>query len=83
MQAVRRVGKCQGSYKCINQSGSFLSTEQQANKSKFNNNGGMKICHSCGSFAKSIDCRARKLVEFIEEESAVYVYHIGQHTIKA
>ena len=80
MQAVRRVGKCQGSYKCVNQSCSFLSTEQQANKSKFNNYGGMKICHSCGSFAKSTDCPARKLVEFIEEESAVYVYHIGQHT---
>ena len=82
MQAVRRVGKCQGSYKCVNQSCSFLSTEQQENKSKFNNYGGMKICHSCGSFAKSTDCPARKLVDFIEEESAVYVYHIGQHTCK-
>ena len=80
LNSIRRVGKCQGSYKCQNPSCSFLSTQGEENVSKFNNYAGLKTCHSCGNFAKPTDCPARKLVEFIENEAAVYVYHIGTHT---
>ena len=77
---IRRVGKCRGSYKCINSDCSFVSTQNRHNTSKFNNFAGLKICHSCGKFAHKSVCNARKLIDFDENEGIVYVYHIGVHT---
>ena len=77
---IRRVGKCTGSYICPNPNCSYLSTEGERNRIKFNFTSGIRVCHSCGCCACSIECYARKLIEFHEEERFVYVYHIGDHS---
>ena len=77
---IRRVGKCTGSYICPNPKCSYLSTEGERNRTKFNFTLGIRVCHSCSCCACSIECYARKLIEIYEEEGFVYVYHIGDHS---
>ena len=76
---IRKVGTCLGSWECVNDNCSFLSTEGNRNWWHFEYKNGTRCCYSCGSFASQIPCGARKLVQFSFGSKIAQVYHIGSH----
>ena len=79
LNGIRKVGTCLGSWECVNDNCSFLSTEGNRNWWHFEYKNGTRCCYSCGSFASQIPCGARKLVQFSFGSEIAQVYHIGSH----
>ena len=75
----RRVGTCNGSWECVNESCSYLSTEGKRNNWHFEFRNSTRCCYSCGTFASQVPCGARKLVQFSLGSEIAQVYHIGSH----
>ena len=75
----RRVGTCTGSWECVNENCSYLSTEGQRNNWHFEFRNSTRCCYSCGTFASQVSCGARKLVQFSLGSEIAQVYHIGTH----
>ena len=75
----RRVGTCTGSWECVNENCSYLSTEGQRNNWHFELRNSTRCCYSCGTFASQVSCGARKLVQFSLGSEIAQVYHIGTH----
>ena len=75
----RRVGTCTGSWECINESCSYLSTEGKRNNWDFEFMNSTRCRDSCGTFTSQVPCGARKLVQFSLGSEITQVYHIGTH----
>ena len=77
---IKKIGFCQGSWKCVNPNCSFLSTEKKENKWHFVYRHGAKACYSCKPPAIQEPCNAKKLIEMEKSSTYAMVYHIGHHT---
>ena len=77
---IRKVGTCQGSWKCTNKTCSFLIKEKKQNTWHFEYRGGSKACYSCGLYADQVPCGARKMIEIAYGAEYATVQHIGNHT---
>ena len=77
---TRRLARCKGSPKCINDDYPYLSQYSKRNRVQFQFQCGENICHSCGAPAVNIPCPASKVWEFNDNSSTVVVYHHGVHT---
>ena len=75
----RRVGTCNGSWECVNESCSYLSTEGKRNNWHFEFRNSTRCCYSCGTLVSQVPCGARKLVQFSLGSEIAQVYHIGIH----
>ena len=77
---TRRLARCKGSYKCINDDCAYLKQYFKRNRVQFQVRSGENICHSCGAPATHIQCPASKVWEFDDSNGTVVVYHHGVHT---
>ena len=77
---TRRLARCKGSYKCINDDCAYLKQYFKRNRVQFQVRSGENICHSCGAPAIHIQCPASKVWEFDDSNGTVVVYHHGVHT---
>ena len=82
-KGIRRVARCKGSPKCINDECQYLKMFNKENRVNFQNKSGEIICHSCGAAAINIECGASKVWEFDDDRQTVTVYHHGVHTCVA
>ena len=77
---IRRLARCKGSSKCINDDCSYLKQFSKRNRVHFQTKFGESVCHSCGSAAVAVECQVSKVWEFNDEEGVVIIYHHGiQH----
>lgn len=58
---TRRLARCKGSPKCINDDCPYLSQYSKRNRVQFQFQCGENICHSCGAPAVNIPCPASKV----------------------
>lgn len=77
---IRRLARCKGSPKCVNDACLYLKQFYKRNRVHFQVKGGENICHSCGAPAVSVACPARKVWEFDDKRGMVDVCHHGEHT---
>ena len=77
---IRRLARCKGSPKCVNDACPYLKQFYKRNRVHFQVKGGENICHSCGAPAVSVACPARKVWEFDDKRGMVDVCHHGEHT---
>ncbi len=77
---IRRLARCKGSSKCMNDDCSYLKQFSKRNRVHFQTKFGESVCHSCGSAAVAVECQASKVWEFNDEEGVVIIYHHGIHT---
>ena len=77
---VRRLARCKGSKKCINDECPYLKQFSKQNRVQFQNKSGECVCHSCGAPAVSVKCNASKVWEFNDEDGVVDIYHHGTLT---
>ena len=80
----RKVGWCRGSWVCKNDQCKFyrISPSHQHNTNSWVKKSGcsVQVCFTCGQYAAPVECYAQKLVEFNEDRSIAWVYHLGEHT---
>lgn len=77
---TRRLARCKGSYRCINDDCPYLKQYCKRNRVQFQVRNSENICHSCGAPAMHILCPASKVWEFNDINCTVVVYHHGVHT---
>lgn len=79
----RKTGHCQGNLFCPNTECTFMATNQseEPNKTQWQQHKGsaLKQCYSCGSYAQTTKCPARKYVELSFDDNIATVYHLGKH----
>ncbi|XP_057304386.1 uncharacterized protein LOC130641555 [Hydractinia symbiolongicarpus] len=72
---LRRLAKCKGSYKCLNNNCSYLKEFNESNRHHFK---GIKCVH-CKLEGELVACEVRKIWEFYDNNK-VRVYHYGNHS---
>lgn len=77
---TRRLARCKGSCKCINDDCAYLKQYFKRKRVQFQVRSGENICHSCGAPAIHLQCPASKVWEFDDSNGSVVVYHHGVHT---
>ncbi len=80
---IRKIGKCQGSYRCQNSACSFFLEKGFMNDKQFRSAGGVQVCFVCGVPAHKVTCGAIKVVEFPaksgNETHTLKIFHHGKH----
>ena len=79
-KGIRKIGTCKGSWKCTNNTCSFLKKENKPNTWHFEYRAGSKACYSCGLYADQVPCGACKMVEILYGAEYATVQHIGNHS---
>lgn len=79
---IRKVGECSGSLFCPNADCHFQGTSGNVNETFFQNLDSSKSCFTCGVFAASTACGARKMTEYDFNSQILTVWHVGNHTCK-
>ena len=82
---VHKIGKCLGSWICLNRSCTFWATSHEHQPNRINWKGArgwkdIKFCQICETVGLREGCGARKLVELNPTTQIAYVYHLGTHT---
>ena len=79
---IRKIGICQGSFICQNDTCSYITTSGQPNEYHWEYQSGNRVCYQCGQFATRLHCGAKKYVHLPSGSNVATVYHLGNHTCK-
>ena len=78
---ARKVGHCEGSYVCYNETCSKRLTENVINRIDFKREGeGMFTCGPCRQFAQRVYCGTTKRIKLDKLRREALVEHQGKHT---
>lgn len=79
LDGLRKVGRCMGSYQCINNECGKLLTEGVPNTSDYIAKSGTHVCRVCGYYMERVHCGCMKVYEYDRRKEMLTVWHEGRH----